>query len=199
MKQRLPFWSLPAAIGLAAMIVALSTECAYARGRGGGFPRGGFSREGPAAAGSFASRSESMLGHGRGLESTASGAANRIESGERAQAVRQHETNALQSSREQAAKALESRAQQYHRAYPYAGLVYPAWDAGAAGVAVAATGAAIGAATASSAEYAAGQPCATPAVVPVGEMTFFRCGSAWYRQAYGPAGPAFVAVGPPGL
>src|SRR5262249_4765899 len=105
MKQRLPFWSLPAAIGLAAMIVASSTECAYARGRGGGFPRGGFSREGPAAAGSFASRSESMLGHGRGLESTASGAANRMESGERAQAVRQHETNALQSSREQAAKA----------------------------------------------------------------------------------------------
>ena len=72
MKQQLQVRSLPVAIGLAAMIVAAPTECAYARGRGGGgFSRGGFSREGPAAAGSFASRSGSMAGHERGLESGA--------------------------------------------------------------------------------------------------------------------------------
>ena len=66
-------------------------------------------------------------------------------------------------------------------------------------------GAAIGAAAAASTvppaaatAHTAGQPCANAITVPVGQDTYFRCGSAWYREAYGPAGPTFVAVGSPG-
>jgi hypothetical protein len=105
---------------------------------------------------------------------------------------------------------MEQAAQQYHRAYPYAGAA-AAWDAGAAGVAAATTGAAIGSAAAATvgaptiaaaatahAAYAA-QPCANAVSVPVGPLTFFRCGTAWYRQAYGPAGPTFVQVVRPSL
>ena len=198
MKQQFRLWSLPVIIGLAAVIVASPTECVYARGRGGGgfgrggsghadFQRGDFSREGPAAAGSFSSRPGST-----GAQ------ANRMEYGQHAQASRQQEANALQSNREQAARNLQNNAQQYRRAYPYG------WDAGAGWAAAAATGAAIGAAATSyaapayaPAAYPAGQPCANPAAVPVGSTTYFRCGSNWYAQAYGPAGPTFVAVGPP--
>jgi len=216
MKQQFPFWSLPVAISLAAMVAALPTECLYARGRGGGggfgrggfghadFPRGGFSHEGPAAAGGFASRPASMPGHQGGFRpSTPQGQANRMEYGQQAQASRQHEANALQSNREQAARNLQNNAQQYRGAYPYGGLGYPAWDAGA-GWAAAATGAAIGAAAASSAApgygssaYPADQPCVNAESVPVGATTFFRCGSSWYTQAYGPAGPTFVPASPP--
>jgi hypothetical protein len=203
MKQQFQWRPLPLAISLAAMMLALPTECTYARGRGGahfgrgggfehgGFGRGDFSREGPAAAGSFASRSGA-----RGAE------ANRMAYGGHAQASRQQEANALQSNR---ANALPNSAQYYHGAYPYAGLGYPAWDAGAA-AAAAATGAAIGAAAtapmaapaSTSAAPTAGQPCANAVTVPVGPFTFFRCGSTWYRHAFGPAGPTFVAVGRPG-
>lgn len=182
MKQQFQWRPLPLAIGLAAMMVALPMECTYARGRGGahfgrgggfergGFGRGDFSREGPAAAGSFASRWGA-----RGAEANRIGQANRWAYG-------------------------------YHGAYPYAGLRYPAWDAGAA-AAAAATGAAIGAAAtapmaapaSTSAAPTAGLPCANAVTVPVGPLTFFRCGSSWYRHAFGPAGPTFVAVGRPGL
>ena len=42
MKQQFQWGPLPLAIGLAAMMVALPSECTYARGRGGGhFGRGG--------------------------------------------------------------------------------------------------------------------------------------------------------------
>jgi len=200
------------------MIVAAPTASIYARGRGGGFSRGGFSREGAASAGSFASRSGSMLSHERGLESGARGAeasrmeqANRMAYGEHAQTSRQQEANALQSNREQAAKNMQSAAQQYRGAYPYAGAA-AAWDAGAASVAAATTGAAIGSAAAATAAapavaaaasapaaYPAAEPCANAISVPVGPLTFFRCGTAWYRQAYGPAGPTFVQIARPGL
>jgi hypothetical protein len=203
MKRQFQLWPLPVAIAWVAIMVTAPTQCAYARGRAGGFPHGGFSREGPAAAGSFASRSGSMAGHGG--EANRMDQGNRMAYGEHAQASRQQEANSLQSNREQTAKALQNNAQQYRGNYPYAGAGYPAWDAGA-GLAAAATGAAIGAAaTASSAAqaigpaaYAAGQPCANAVTVPVGQSTFFRCGSAWYREAYGPAGPTFVPVGSPG-
>jgi len=186
------------------MIAASPIECVYARGRAGGgigrggggigrggsghgdFARGDFSRESPAAAGSLASRPEPMRGQ-----------ANRMEYGQHAQASRQQEANALQSNREQAARNLQNNAQRYRGAYP------SGWDAGA-GWAAAATGAAIGAAATSyavpadaTAAYPTGQPCANPEAVPVGSTTYFRCGSSWYAQAYGPAGPTFVAVGPP--
>jgi hypothetical protein len=206
MKQQFPFWSLPVAIGLAAMVAALPTECVYARGRpgGGGFGRGGFSRGGPAAAGSFASRPASMPGHAAGFRSSMpQGQANRMEYGQHAQASRQQEANTLQSNREQAARNLQSNAQQYRGAYPYRGLGYPAWDAGA-GWAAAATGAAIGAAATSwaapgygSSAYPASQPCGNAESVLVGSTTFFRCGSSWYTQAYGPEGPTFVPASPP--
>jgi Meckel syndrome type 1 protein len=208
------FCALSCAIGLASILLGPASQYAHARGRGG------FSREGPAAGGSFASRSESMRGHEGGFQASrqqyAAGAqAGRQQFGAAAQASRQQEANALQSSREQTAQRMQSNAQQYRRSYPYAGSAYPAWrapgypyawDAGA-GAAAAATGAAIGAAAASSiasqpsstAGYAASQPCDTPVVVPVGDMQLFRCGSTWYRQALGPAGPTFVAVRPPGF
>jgi hypothetical protein len=99
---------------------------------------------------------------------------------------------------------LQSSAQQYHGGYPY-GYRYPAWDTGA-GWAAAATGAAIGATAAASAAqgsataaYTASQPCPSPVTVPVGPITFFKCGSTWYRQVYGPGGPAYIAVARPGL
>jgi hypothetical protein len=203
MKKQL--WASPCAIGLAFFLLGSATESAYARGRGGR----GFSREGPAASGGFASRGRSMEGHEGGFRG---GQANREQYGSQAQASRQQEANALQSSREQTAQRMQSNAQQYRRGYPYAASAYPAWDAGAglaaAGVA-AATGAAIGAAAGSgsaaayppsaSAGYEASQPCADPVVVSVAGTEFFRCGSGWYRQALGPAGPTFVPVARPGF
>jgi hypothetical protein len=199
--MRRQLWWLPAVIGVAAMIMAVPTNRAYGRGRGGGFARGGFSRGGPAEAGSFASRSG-------GMAAARGGEANQMEYGEHAQASRQQEMSALQSNREQAAKALQSSAQQYRGAYPYRGLGYPAWDAGAAGAAAIATGAAIGAAATAApmaaapgvaAAYTGGQPCANAVPVAVGPDTFYRCGSAWYREAYGPSGPVYLSVRPPGL
>jgi hypothetical protein len=132
------------------------------------------------------------------------GQANRMAYGQQAQASRQQEMNSLQGNRGQAARNLQNNAQQYRRGYPYAG--YPAWDAGA-GLAVAATGAAIGAAAATGggaaaapagAGYAASQPCGAPEVVSVGGTTYYRCGSAWYAEAFGPSGPTFIAARPPG-
>jgi hypothetical protein len=120
--------------------------------------------------------------------------------GEQAQAGRQQEANTLQSNREQTAQNLQSNAQQYRGGYPYG---YPAWDAGA-GWAAAATGAAVGAAAtaaatahAGSSVYTASEPCANPASVSVGGTVYFRCGSSWFTQAYGPSGPGYVAVAPP--
>jgi hypothetical protein len=210
--------SLAVAVGLAGLIMAAVTDRADARGRGG-FPHGGFSREGAAAGGSFASRSGFMAGHERGFESGARGAefgrmgeANRFEQGAgMANAEHAIAGHPLEANREQAAKALQNNAQQYHRVYPYAGAA-AAWDAGAAAAttgAAAAWGAAAGAATGSAAAASAAppasapaytaQPCANAVSFPVGPLTFFRCGTAWYRQAYGPGGPTFVQVARPGL
>jgi len=224
MKQQLR--ALSCAISLALLFLG---PYAHARGRGGR----GFSREGPAAGGGFASRAEGMRGLGErggfasrfegmrggeaGFQSNrqqyAAGAqAGRQQYGAQAQGSRQQEANTLQSSREQTAQRMQSSAQQYRGSYPYGAAAYPAWDAGA-GVAAATMGAAIGTAAAASsmaspsmaspssagAGYAAGLPCASPQVVPVGEMQFYRCGSSWYRQAYGPAGPIFVAIRRPGF
>ena len=203
MKQLLR--AVPCAVGLAVMFLGPLAEYAHARGGRGG----GFSREGPAASGSFAAHSGSMQGHEGSVQSShqqyAAGAqASRQQYGASAQSSRQQEANRVQSSREGTAMGIQSSAQQYHRPYPYAASVHPAWDAGA-GVAAATTGAAIGAVAASSmasaasttAGYAASQPCPTPVAVAVGSMTYFKCGSAWYTQAYGPAGPTFVEVNPP--
>jgi len=187
---RLHLCTLPCALCAIVLCLGMGTECIYARGGrgfrgGGGLHEGGFSREGPAAGGGFASRSGLMQGRER-----------------TGQASRQQELNALQSNREQTAKSLQSSAQQYRGSYPYAG--YPAWDAGA-GLAAATAGAAAGAAVASSmtapgaatAGYAASEPCAAPETVTASGTTYYHCGSGWYTQALGPAGPTFVAVGPP--
>lgn len=118
-----------------------------------------------------------------------------------------HEQTAtgMQSSREQTATSRQSSAQQYHGAYPYATSTN--WDAGV-GLAAATTGVAIGSAAASSravqpsstgvyAMPTASQLCASPTVIPVGGMNYFKCGSAWYTQAFGPSGPTYVSVAPP--
>jgi hypothetical protein len=159
----------------------------YARGgggarRGGGASRGGgFSREGPAANGGLSSRTGSVQGGQRS-----------------AQASRQQYAASAQASRQQHATSAQASRQDYaEHAYRYNN-----WDAGR-GLAVA-TGAAIGAAAANAATapataYDSGQLCADSTVVSVGDTQYFRCGSAWYTQAYGPSGPTFVqAAAPPG-
>src|SRR5262249_11831306 len=96
------------------------------------------------------------------------------------------------------------------RPYPYAGAYAAApyagagWDAGA-GLAAAATGAAIGAAAASAgaappatAEYSSAEPCPAPVVGSAGDMKYFQCRSLWFAPAFGPSGPTFVQVAPPG-
>jgi hypothetical protein len=118
-----------------------------------------------------------------------------------AQANREQTATGMQASREQTATGMQSSAQQYHGSYGHV-TAYPAWDAGAGRVAAVATGAAIGAAAVSSASssapvYVASPACSAPIEVPVGGMTYFRCGSYWYTQGFGPNGPAFVAVPPP--
>jgi hypothetical protein len=204
------------AVGLACIFLGPASGSGDARGRGG------FSREGPAAHGGFASRSEGMRGREEGFASRgamgggeasrqqyAAGAqANREQYASHAQANRQQEANALQSSREQAARNMQANVQQYRGAYPYGAAAYPAWDAGARAAALgaaAATGAAIGTAAGTSMApssgaaggYASSQPCAAPVVVAVAGTQFFRCGSGWYREAMGPSGPTFIAVSRP--
>jgi len=201
----------PCAVGLVAIILGPAVQYAPARGGGGfhgggGFSHeGGFSREGPAAGGSFASRSSGMTGREGSFQTSRqqymSGAqASRQEYGSKGQASRQAEANTLQSNREQTARAMQSSAQEYRGSYPYVGS---AWDAGA-GVAATATGAVIGAATAASmtsaatgAAYTTTASCASAVAVPVEDTNYYRCGSAWYTQAYGPAGPTFISVSPP--
>ena len=44
-------------------------------------------------------------------------------------------------------------------------------------------------------QYDASQPCAAPIVASgPGGLQYFQCAFTWYRQAYGPNGPTFVAV-----
>jgi hypothetical protein len=204
-------WVLPCAVGLALMLLGPASGSVYARGRGGR----GFSREGPAAHGGFASREKPMEGHEGGFQAgrqqyAAGAQANREQYGAHAQANRQQEANALQANREQTAQRMQSNAQQYRGGYPYAASAYPAWDAGAGAAALGAAtaaGAAIGAAAGSSgagpssatAGYSASEPCADPVTISALGTQFYRCGSTWYRQALGPTGPTFVAVRRPGL
>jgi hypothetical protein len=190
-------------LGLAVVFLGVAVENAHGRGgggfhgggfHGGGFDRGGFSREGPAASGSFASRAGSMGGHEGNLQ------AGHQQYAAGAQASRQQEANRLQSSREQTAQGMQSSAQQYRGGYPYAGAAYPGWDAGGA-FAGALAGGAIGAAAASrpstSTGYAATEPCANAAAVTAGGTTYFHCATGWYMQAYGSAGPTYIAVNRP--
>jgi hypothetical protein len=180
----------PCTIGLVIAIAFLGVLLphGYAR-RGGGAPRGGgasrgggFSREGPAANGGLSSPTGSTQGQ------------------RSAQASRQQYAASAQASRQQHAASAQASRQEYaEHAYPYNN-----WDAGR-GLAVA-TGAAIGAAAANAVTapataptYGSGQPCADSTIVSVGDTQYFRCGSLWYTQAYGPSGPTFVQVAaPPG-
>jgi hypothetical protein len=207
--MKLEFWCTPCATGLAIMFLGLVIKDASAReGRGGG----GYSRESPAASGSLSSHSGSKQ------ESLGSAQSSRQQYGSSAQSSRQQTATGMQSSREQTATGMQSRhqqtatdmqssAQQYHGAYPSTTSASSTWDAGA-GFAAATTGAAIGAAVASSkpaqtsttvvyATPAASQLCASPTVVPVGGSKYFKCGSVWYTQAYGPSGLTYVSVAPP--
>jgi hypothetical protein len=159
----------------------------YARRGGGGGPRGGggsrggggFSREGPAANGGLSART----GPTQAVQPSA-------------QASRQQYAASAQASRQQHAASAQASRQEYAE---HANR-YDNWDAGR-GLAVA-TGAAIGTAAANAVTaptYGSGQPCADSNVVSVGGTQYVRCGSAWYTQAYGPSGPAFVQVAaPPG-
>jgi hypothetical protein len=184
---------VPCTVGLVIAIAFLGVLLpnGYARRGGGGGPRGGgasrgggFSHEGPAANGGLSSRAGSTQGGQRSS----------------AQASHQQYAASAQASRQQHAASAQASRQEYaEHAYRYNN-----WDAGR-GLAVA-TGAAIGAATANAVTapataptYGSGQPCADSSVVPVGDIQYFRCGSVWYTEAYGPSGPAFVQVAaPPG-
>ena len=186
--MKLQFWCPSPAISVLIVLLGLLAQGAPVRGGRGG---GGFSRESPAAGGSFSPRSES-----------------KPEPQRSAQSSRQQTATGMQSSREQTATGMQSSAQQYHGAYPYATSAN--WDT-ARGLATATTGVAIGTVAASAgaaqpsstAAYAiptGSQLCASPMVIPVGGMNYFKCGSAWYTQAFGPSGPTYVSVAaPPGF
>jgi hypothetical protein len=68
------------------------------------------------------------------------------------------------------------------------------WGAMAVGTAVAATAYAVG--TAITASAYATLPCTSTTVV-VGGVTYYRCGSTWYNQAYSGSGVTYVVVNPP--
>jgi hypothetical protein len=127
------------------------------------------------------------------------------------QSSREQTATGMQASHEQTSTGLQSNGQQHHGAYPYATSTSSNWDAGV-GLAAATTGVVIGTAagTAAASSRAArassiaayGMPsgsqlCASPMVIPVGGMNYFKCGSAWYTQAFGPSGPTYVSVAPP--
>jgi len=188
MKRTL--WLASCAVGMAAAVLGQGRGAHMGGGRGGGF-----SRESPAAGGGFSSA--------RGRE----GAQASRQTPSSMQASRQQYASGAQANREQTATGMQASREQtevYHGTYTHtvtAYPAYPAWDAGrvaAAGV----TGAAIGAAAASSAShsapvYVASPACTAPIEVPVGSMTYFRCGSYWYTQGFGPNGPTYVQVAPP--
>lgn len=197
-------WFATCVMGMAAVLVGPAAEKALARGGRGG---GGFSRESPAASGGFSSQAASPQGREGSAQSSRQPTPSSMQSSHQqyaagAQASREQTATSMQSSREHTATGMQSSAQQYHGSYPHAASSYPAWDAGAGRVAAATTGVAIGAAAASTSSapapvYVAGPPCAAPAVIPVGSMQYFQCGSSWYTRGYGPNGPTFVVVAPP--
>jgi len=166
MTRRLSF--SPYAIGLAVAIAGSTTQYAFARGGRGG----GFSRESPAASGSFSSRSGSMQGMERGGE----------------------------ASRQQTATRYH-RPYPYAGASRYAwdsGAGVAATGAAVAtGAAIGAAAAYPVAAAAATPINSSAAPCAAPAVVPVGGIQYYRCGASWYTEAYAASGPAFVQVAPP--
>jgi hypothetical protein len=231
--MKLQFWCTPCAIGVVILFLGLVTENAFAReGRSGG---GGYSRESPASSGSLSSRSGSKQEPQASAQSSrqqygSSAQSSRQQYSSSAQSTRDQTATSMQSSREQTATGMQSSHQQtatgmqssahrYHGAYPPTSSASTTWDAGA-GFAAATTGAAIGAAVASSkpaqpstavvyATPAATQPCASPTVVPVGGSKYFKCGSAWYSLRpewphIGSSGPATrllstLSVRPDGL
>jgi hypothetical protein len=167
----------------------------------------GFSRESPATGGGLSSRGGSAHERQGSAQMSRPQTPSSMQTSHQqyassAQANREQTATGMQSSRERTATEMPSSAQQYHGSYYHAASSYPAWDAGA-GLAAATTGAAIGAAAASSRSappaqvYVASLPCGEPDVIPVGSTTYFRCGSSWYAQGYGPNGPTFVVIAPP--
>jgi len=211
--------SVVSATGFALAVIGMLASDADAQrgggGRGGG--GGGFSRESPAANGGLSS------GSGRGTQGRAAaqdrgatagqsqaGQSRAGQTGEN-QAARQESRASAQASRQQyGASAQSSRQEAYDDQH---------WDQGK-GLAIAATGAAVvgtvGAVRAASApppvaaqpsEFttapatpppaAPAAPCENPTVVPSGGVSYARCGSAWYTQAYGANGPTWVQSAPP--
>jgi hypothetical protein len=176
------------------------------------------SREGPAASGGLSSRAGSAprpSAQGRATEGQASVREGRA-SGQspqargESQAARQESRASAQASRQQSrSSAQAARLEAYDDQH---------WDEGK-GLAIAATGALVaGSAAAISAAAAApppaaapsqfttpaatppplpAAPCANPTVVPAGDVTYTRCGSAWYTLAYGANGAVYVQSAPP--
>ena len=182
------YWLASWGVGIVATLLVPAVHNAHA----GGGRMGGFSREGPAAGGGFSAARERQ-GAQFNRQTPASMPASRQQFASGAQANREQTATGMQASREQT--------EVYHGSYTHTVTAYPAWDAGRA-AAAGVTGAAIGAAAASSAShsapvYVASPACAAPIEVPVGSMTYFRCGSYWYTQGFGPNGPAYVQVAPP--
>jgi hypothetical protein len=214
------FWCPFPVISLVVVFLGLAVQGASARGGRGG---GGFSRESPAAGGSFSSHSASRpepqgsaqsnhQQYGSSAQSSrqqygSSAQSSREQTATGMQSSREQTATGMQSSREQTATGMQSSAQRYHGASPYATSASTDWDAGV-GVAAATTGVAIGTAAVSSMAAqpsstgvftmpTASQLCASPTVIPVDGMNYFKCGSAWYTQAFGPSGPTYVSVAPP--
>ena len=121
-------------------------------------------------------------------------------------------TSSAQASRQQQASSAQANRQEVYEDEH--------WDAQGKGLAIAATGAVVAgtvaavssataqpAAVAQPAQFATdpatappaapAPPCANPATVSAGGVTYTKCGSTWYTQAYGANGPVYVQSAPP--
>ena len=201
------FWPIVCATGLTVSLIGTIANDGHAqrgaeRGRrAAGSAGGGFSREGPAASGGLSSRSSGAPAQQTRARDTGENQAARQDSRAGAQASRQQSRSSAQSSRQEV----------YEDEH---------WDEGkglavaATGVLVAGTAAAAASAVAApppaaavpSSQFAtpaatplppAAAPCASPTSVPVGEVTYSKCGSTWYTQAYGANGLVYVQSAPP--
>lgn len=202
------FWSSVCAVGFSLALLGTIVDGASAQrggGRGGGRSSGGGtapSREGPAATGSMSSGSASG-GSGQRAQARGENQAARQDSRGDAQAGRQATASNVQANRIEAyndnnwdeGKGLAIVA----TGAVVAGTVSAISSAGAAPPPPPPQGAPAQFATAPATPPppAPGPPCANAQEVPVGEVTYTKCGSTWYTMAFGANGPVYVQSAPP--
>ena len=195
-----------AAVWVAALVFATAGDvAARGGGRGGGGRGGGFSRGGAAAGGSLGQgrraggtqRGGYYNTHGPAASGTFEGRSN----GERREQYQQNAEQRQQQRNEaredwqnygtNRREDWQDYADDHDDDHYHDGAEYPY---GAAVVAGAAVGAALGAAVAPPPYWTL--DC-TPTTVVVGATTYYQCGSAWYVRAYSGGDVAYTMVNPP--